>query len=97
MPLRLVRAECSNGFSYSLAQLLGQCLSGTPRSNPPTSIDGEYPASSCCVHSGSKPERQPLIVPRLIETALAVKTERFPPYGLPPITARRYALLTASL
>src|SRR5271163_1432567 len=33
------------------------------------------------------PGRQPLIMPGSTDAALAVKTERFPPYGLPPITA----------
>jgi hypothetical protein len=28
-------------------------------------------------------------VPGSTDAAFAVKTERFPPYGLPPITARR--------
>ncbi len=35
------------------------------------------------------PGQQPLIMPGSTDAALAVKTERFPPYGLPPITARR--------
>jgi hypothetical protein len=35
------------------------------------------------------PGQQPLTVPGSTDAALAVKTERFPPYGLPPITARR--------
>jgi hypothetical protein len=35
------------------------------------------------------PGQQPLTVPGSTDAVLAVKTERFPPYGLPPITARR--------
>ena len=35
------------------------------------------------------PGQQPLTMPGSTDAAFAVKTERFPPYGLPPITARR--------